>query len=137
MGRLAGQFGVVLFDSIDVSDELRSFAPAYGSKNTFADMRDGSVKQIVFEADQNTTPESVWSLGVDTPGALVPVLWKPEGNDVATDAQPHWSGTAKTSAPTGDGPVGGDAQEDEAEGWTSEFTWKVDNWTRVPAVGGV
>ncbi len=75
---------------------------------TFADLQDGDPKQWFFtiNAVSDYGPSTFWRLCWENAGQDVAFILKPHGNAVATDAQPHFTGTARINAKP---PIGGSA----------------------------
>lgn len=90
---------------------------------TFADAQNGGAFDATLSGSgvQSTDPDSFWTWAWDNVGAEVPFVFAPWANDEPTEAQPHFTGTAKVGKrPT----LGGDAQID-GDDYTFEFEWKV------------
>lgn len=90
---------------------------------TFADAAEGEVRDFFLRitAVQSTDPTSLWSHIWDHSGDTVGFTYAPHGNEVATEAQPHFIGTAVIGPkPT----VGGEAGRTNT--FTFETEWKVE-----------
>lgn len=84
---------------------------------TFADVINGTDKRwfIGISGYPDYAPGTFWSLLWDLPPwSPIPYLFKPYGNDVATDDQPHFAGQAVAERKP---PLGGDA----GRAWTWEM----------------
>ncbi len=91
---------------------------------TFCDAENGGDSYdylLAFTAIQSLDADSLWSYIWDNTGKEIGFVMAPAGNDTASTAQPHFTGTVKVGKP---GDIGGEASRDGST-WTFDAEWKI------------
>lgn len=129
MAKIGTRLLVLEIDGVEYDEETSTAKVTSGESDadflTFADARRGGSRQynLEFTAAQDMAAGTLWTLIWEGAGTEVPFLIKPYGNDVATVAEPHLSGTAVVSEPDGD-MLGGDADVSTTAKMTYSVVWK-------------
>ncbi len=91
---------------------------------TFEDVQTGDTAswKLTGTAVQSTDPTSLHTLLYENAGQELPFTYAPHGNEIATPAQPHWTGTAKITLPP---EIGGEADRSTTSAYTFDFELEV------------
>ncbi|MFT4010869.1 MAG: hypothetical protein QM655_12605 [Nocardioidaceae bacterium] len=129
MGRLGGRSTLLAVEGIDYSDDVsRALITAAGSEQEAWGPRPlGKVRRHVLDliTPQDTGSSSLWRLAWLRDGEWVEFHLAPHGNSVASDAEPHYTGTALVAFPDGDF-LGGQADPSIRRVLTVELSWLID-----------
>jgi len=75
-------------------------------------------------AVQDAASSSFWDLVWSSSGTTVPYVLRPYGNEVPSEAQPHYTGNAIVSEPDGDF-LGGEADASASAKFVIETSWEL------------
>lgn len=129
MSALGARQLVITVDGADYTAEV-SKATIVAKKATPDDWRyslcgPSIFYDLEFTAVQDLAPGSLWRVLWSRVDELVPCLLKPYGNDVATEAQPHYELLAWIEEPEG-AVLGGEASVSRSARQTIECVWPLE-----------
>lgn len=120
--------------STDVTAATITNEEASDDTTTFSDVAEGGGRDwfLNITAVQSTDPDSLWSEIWDRAGEKVSVTLAPHGNEVPTEAEPHFIMDEVTIGPAPE--IGGEASMDGT--WTFESQWRINSGKPVKDTGG-
>lgn len=131
--RVNGRDLVLFIDGVDRSDETSAVTLAYGTRQTFADMRGTKPKRLDMTINQDLAAASLYRIAISGDTDPLTGLLKPLGNSIPSVEQPHYTFNVTPGGISGDAFMGGEAAEDASESLTSEVQWLLEDWTEATA----